>query len=380
MDGQYSRLLMILLIASGLPGCGTVVPDIKEAWDGTYPGAPATATDTATPYVLGAGQIEFEIKRHVYCELKDAVRLTQSYAVEKVKVNGNTTTVVNKRNLIPDDWEAQVSLSLQVDESSALNPGVAFNTPMANAISTFGVVKDMPVTTSTPQLFSLGVGGTLSSTASRTDKFDPVYSIAKLSEPIQPQSVCDPDPKQGDPFERIGFSPAKSSPLIVSDLGLQGWLLGAMFTNDHLPSVPPASKPVTPRSLAADRAKYSAKGYTAAEITQILASQASSSGGGGGGGATPKPDTVSIEIKFVIVSNGNVTPTWKLLRVSANTGSTPLFGMGRTRTHDLIITIGPPTSTTANTHLASQIGVAVSNGNQTLLNATSPSNTFALPF
>ncbi len=36
-------------------------------------------------------------------------------------------------------------------------------------------------------------------------------------------------------------------------------------------------------------------------------------------GSGLKPDTVSYEIKFIIVSSGNVTPTWKLLRVSANT-------------------------------------------------------------
>jgi hypothetical protein len=149
-----------------------------------------------------------------------------------------------------------------------------------------------------------------------------------------------------------------------------------MFTNNHLPSVPAEPPPVTPKSLAEERAKHIKEGYTPAEVTQILASKGSNSGSGGG--TTPKPDTVSIEIKFVIVSNGNVTPTWKLVRVSANTGSTPFFGMGRTRTHDVIITIGPKTRATANTHLASQIGVSVSNANRALL-TTSPSNTFTFP-
>jgi hypothetical protein len=31
-----------------------------------------------------------------------------------------------------------------------------------------------------------------------------------------------------------------------------------------------------------------------------------------------KPDTVSYEIKFLVVSSGNITPTWKLVHVSAN--------------------------------------------------------------
>ena len=85
--------------------------------------------------------------------------------------------------------------------------------------------------------------------------------------------------------------------------------------------------------------QYKDEGYKSAEINKILANAKPASGSGGGGGGTA-PDTLTLEIKFIIVSSGNVTPTWKLLRVSANTGSAPLFSLGRTRTHDVIITIG----------------------------------------
>jgi hypothetical protein len=67
------------------------------------------------------------------------------------------------------------------------------------------------------------------------------------------------------------------------------------------------------------------------------------------------------------VSNGSITPTWKLVKLSANTGSNPLFATGRTRTHDLIITMGPETEQTANAHLASQIGNAVANANRAII-------------
>ena len=122
------------------------------------------------------------------------------------------------------------------------------------------------------------------------------------------------------------------------------------------------------------------EGYNWKEIDKIVkatknsgAKQQASAGSGGNA-----PDTISIEIKFVIVTNGNVTPTWKLLRVSANTGSAPLFSLGRTRTHDLITTIGPPGQATANTHLASQIGNAVSNANRA--EPITPSSTTFNPF
>jgi len=370
MRNQHSRRLLgvLLLVSCGLAGCGTVVPNIKEAWDSDYPGDAATNT----PPIMGAAQIEFEIKKQIYCELKEAVTKANSYAV----IDTEGKKVVDTSSLLPLDSVAQVSLSLTVDESSAVSPGVTFNNPMANAISTFGVVNKTPVTISTPQFFNLGVGGALSSTATRVDKFDPSYSIAYLLKPVTANGVCHPE---NDPFLQIGFTPAKSSPLIPlieSNLGLTDWLIGAMFTNRSIPSVLPEPKPVTPKSLADERAKLLRQGYTPAEVIQILASKASNSGSGGG--SSPKPDTVSIEIKFIIVSSGNVTPTWKLVRVSANTGSGPFFSTGRTRTHDVIITIGPNTTATNNTHLASQIGNAVGNANRSLLVPSSP-NTFT-PF
>ena len=133
-------------------------------------------------------------------------------------------------------------------------------------------------------------------------------------------SIC----RQGhDPFEGRGF--AKSSPFILeSDLGIQKWLEGAVITDVLIASEPgPAPK----------------------------------SGGGG-----LKTDAYSYEIKFIIVTSGNVTPTWKLIQVSANTTGT-FFSTGRTRTHDLIITIGPNDQLSLNAHLAAEIGQAVSGAN-----------------
>jgi hypothetical protein len=409
MRNRRSRLLMVLLASCGLAGCGTVVPNIKEAWDSDIPGAPSDGRYPPTPPYWGAAQIEFEIKKRIFCDLTTAVHTANAYSWT-VEHNGREGNV----RYLPKDWAAQVSLSLEVDESSALNPGVAFNNPMASAISTFGVLGKAPVTFSTPQLFSLGIGGTLSSTATRTDKFDPYWTIEKLSEDTP--NVCNPDNKH-DPVvqraDKTGYTPAKSSPLIESDLGLTEWLVGALFTNTAIPSNT-GPEPPSKDQLGAERHVLHENGFKSSDITQIVASgafpsipelkkelselkkggyttkeitqivlnkvKASASGGGGGsGGGGQKPDTLSIEIKFVIVSNGNVLPTWKLVRVSSGTGSTPLFGIGRTRTHDVIITIGPPTQATANTHLASQIGVAVSNANRAAISATTPSNTFTFP-
>ena len=471
--GARAHLFTFALLSGSLAGCGTVVPNIGEAWDEVKDIPDTIDKDGHLVMPRSATtQIEFEIKKQIYCELKAAVQTVEWY-------QKNT---LNSYPLLPHDWGASVSLSLQVDEFTSLNPGVALNVPMANAVSTFGVVtKETPTPPmiSTPQSFSLGFGANLSATATRIDKFDPYYSIKYLLAPDKGSNLAGPlchyDDPTSDPITRDGHSPAKSSPLIpqdspilqntalhdhspdwstephiVSQLGLVNWLVGAVYTNQSIPSVTGPSQlldlsdklerervALKKRKYADNKRKYSddqiteiitsgasdddvielesregrdrkytpdeiAKylllgvapsvllqykdaGYEHAEIDEMITHskrKAAVPGGGGasspsagaagpsGGGGGTVPDTLTIEIKFIIVSNGNVTPTWKLLRVSANTGSAPLFSLGRTRTHDVIITIGPDNLATANTHLASQIGNAVSNGNQAAPSST----------
>jgi hypothetical protein len=302
MSGASSGKLVLGLLASmAVSGCGLMIPDIKEIWDGPR----------------GTEQIEFEIKKRIYCELKEAV-----IEAEKIPffVEDRATGRRIQKPILPDDWGAQISLLLQVDEAAALNPGVALTKPLENAISRF---PSGNVTTA--QSFSLGLGGTLSSSSTRIDKFDPYYPISFLRKPQTKDSVCIPE---NDPYLRNGEIPSLSSPLLIqSDLGIKKWLTEAMFVNALLPSVDSSSSP-----------------------------------------NKDAPDTVTLEIKFVIVSSGNVTPTWKLVRLTTNNGNLPLFSTGRTRTHDLIITIGPSKGQKAsNSHLASQIGQAVGSANRTLL-------------
>ena len=351
------RFLRLLIMAPSLAlaACGATVPQLKEAWDKDYPGD----SKTNTPPINATSQIEFEIKKQIFCDLRSAVIKANTF--NSYDIVGGKKIYSKTQGYIPDDWGADVSLTLEVDESSALNPGVVLNTPLVPAATPFAP------TTPFAQSFNLGLGGTLSSTSTRTDKFDSYYTIKRLNIPIDKKlSMCNPDVPKNDPFRRIDVEPATSSPLIVSDLGLSDWLVGAMFTNKLLPSDHQPHKPETPKDLSQQRAKLKIQGYTPAEITQTIAAKAGGSAGGSSSGT--KPDTVSIEIKFIIVSNGNVTPTWHLVRVAANTGSTPFFGVGRTRNHDVIITIGPTSAATDNTHLASQIGNSVSSGNRLLQN------------
>jgi hypothetical protein len=319
-----TRVFVGLLLGT-LSGCALSYPDIKEIWDADFPADPSTNT----PKITGTAQIEFEIKKRVFCELRDAVHELNKYFVTHSKTPDGPTT--KTLPLLPPTWGAQITLSLQVDQSISVSPGITLNEVLPTAERIFGVGKSVNVS----QSFGFGFGGTLSSTATRIDKFNPYYTIAELAKPNTKYSVCHPE---NDPFVRLSKTPASSSPFILeSDLGIKDWLVGAMFVNRLLPS-----------SVSPDTLGPSAGG-------------GAKSGGSGGrrqeGGGGTRPDTVSYQTKFVIVSNGNVALTWKLLRVS--TATSPLLSGGRTRTHDLIITIGPPTVETSNRHIASEIGAAV---------------------
>ena len=57
------------------------------------------------------------------------------------------------------------------------------------------------------------------------------------------------------------------------------------------------------------------------------------------------PDVLSHEVAFVVVASGNITPSWTLVQVSANTASN-FAAAGRTNTGDVIISLGPAKSTT----------------------------------
>jgi hypothetical protein len=306
--GWGARFAGGLFASCCLAGCGIAVPDIKEVWD--------TDKEIQGKEIPGAGQIELGVKKRVFCELEQAIQfVNKNYPVKKGETPETLKPYAN--NPIPPDWLAQVSLSFQVDEASSLNPGASLITTLPNAVQTFGPGN----TVTTPQSRSLGLGATLSSTATRVDKFNPLYSIRYLMTPEGPNSMCRPG---YDPLAEMGF--ARSSPFILEgDLGIRQWLEGAVITDVLIASEP------GPKS---------------------------SSGTGGG----LKTDAYSYEVKFVIVTSGNITPTWKLVQVTGNTAG-PFFSTGRTRTHDLIITIGPNDTRSLNAHLAAEIGQAVSGAN-----------------
>jgi hypothetical protein len=278
-----------------IAGCGFVVPEIQEFW--------ASPGDTSIKVNAIASQVQ--------CELRESVRSLLADDLALAARNGT-----NPQLGWLTSWSAQVTLTLTILESSSLNPGVALNAPLNNALVTYG-----PTTITVPQSYSTGFGGNFSSAATRTDAITAIYNLGDFA---------------GKPPKNISCIPEQvpnGTLFIQSDLKLKQWLYEALLPQ-----------------------------YTGIIQYPQYA-------------ANVKNGFISHEIKFEIVSIGNATPTWKLIRVSANTGNSPLVNFDRDRTQDLLITLGPtlatpppppgvariPALSTAaeNSHLAAQIGAAV---------------------
>ena len=139
---------------------------------------------------------------------------------------------------------------------------------------------------------------------------------------------------------RHGAQPARpchhgEGPNIEGDLKFREWLEATILptqspgTTGQLPILTDASLQAQPAVAGAAEAKGTAQPAGAA--TTALTKEA------------PKPppfDIISHEVNFVVVAGGNITPTWTLVTFSANTGNSPLIGATRTRTNNVLITMG----------------------------------------
>jgi hypothetical protein len=209
-------------------------------------------------------------------------------------------------------WGAKVTLALTVDEKGGLNPGLTFMQPMQNEMFKFPTGN---VTQS--QSFSLGLGIQASSDATRKETIGFTYAFADLLKKKPITEACSDE----------------NGMLINSDLKIGQFIENKAFIAKVPGTVNPSKKGDSP---------FSAFTY---------------------------------EATFVVVYGGSITPTWKLAQISANASSS-FLSLVRTKTNDIIITMGPvntdstPTapatlgSEAEQAHLAALIGQAVANSIQ----------------
>jgi hypothetical protein len=296
---------LAFLVVLPMCGCGTYVPDLQEFYQSPKDGR--VLVDDFVDYVA------CDVKRSVLQILLD----DQDRAIERKRAGlpqGETLTWLK-------GWAAQLTFTLTVDEKSQINPGVALNAVYPNAVTNFAGHPSV----STPQSFSLGLAGAYSSEATRKETLSlymnfkdftdsKTLSLARRTEQDGKLAECERN--------RNGFS--------RPDIKFMDWLADA--------------------TLAAN-VQGGVLNYPKALQAEVKSS---------------KKDVISHEVTFVVIYGANVNPTWKLVNFTGNNGSAPLFGVQRTNTQDVIITLGPAVAGTLgvaalNTTLASQIGVSVAN-------------------
>lgn len=183
------------------------------------------------------------------------------------------------------NWGATATIKLTVDELETLTPGASFTTPLENHTTVFA--KGGNVVSS--QNFALGVGlsGTAHSTRLETITF--AYSNKYLLQEVEK--------------DRKVYGDVNSCNNIRNELVVSGDLKISEFLYD--------------KAVIAAQGEASNAGPSKAPFS-----------------------TLSDDLTFVTAFGGSADPTWKLVRVTANTSPT-LFNATRTHTNELLLTFGP---------------------------------------
>jgi len=231
--------------------------------------------------------LEGDIKNRIFCDIKNAI-LDIYNRHPRLRDEAFLREAAKQDKITFADFGVEVVLTLTVDETSTANPGLAFKTPMIPATTRFP--NNIAVTS--PQSYALGLGANLSSHATRIDKFNFLYSVAELA-------------KNPRPCSEESFRTGSSLLLHSGDLRISEWLRTAL-----------------------DLAGIAKDDTTGLDVTAAASAN------------TLKRASLIYEVKFNVVSGGSITPTWNLVRVTANpTGK--LFDANRERNHDVTISFAP---------------------------------------
>ena len=237
------------------------------------------------------------IAQNIDCEIRNAI--VEIIQTDKREVA--TGFRKSRQTAWLESWGVQTTLTLQVNERGGINPSAKWLPP-----------------TPADAVFTLAGAGSVSAEATRVNKIGSYYSVAQVANAF----ACLPESRPGGLF------------LLQSDLKLREWLLDVVMLRGT-------------------------------GVTQIPLTK----------------DVIQHQVTFEVISSGSLTPAWILTRVLVNPDGSFLEAK-RGRKHDLLITLGPADSTVvvatpsgprltrvrsalagpaANAHLASEIGLAVSN-------------------
>lgn len=159
--------VFLLVALVSLSGCGTYTPDIVEAW--AQPGEEQRVVNA--------------IVQRVRCEIREAVNIVLDADIQDARDTNSPRQLEWLEN-----WGAQATLTLTMDEKTNINPGAVFNTPIIGAKTLFPGGLSVPAT----QSYSLGLGGKFGSTATRIDKISWFYPVSELRNQHPANYSCEP--------------------------------------------------------------------------------------------------------------------------------------------------------------------------------------------
>jgi hypothetical protein len=260
---SWAKMAVALLLLGPLAGCGLGVP--AKTFESETP-------SEDFPHPSPEGLYENKIVSHLVCEVAQGL-----YAAE---------SKIPLPWLVSKKWGTAITLTITAEDQTGVSPGLSFLKPFQNHIFTFPVGGN--VTGS--QSFTLGVGASISSNATRTETIQFTLVNSDLFQQGKANPTC----------ERY-----EGGIMVDGDLKIREFI------------------------------------YDKAVIA--LYDNANDYVGKNSGIAYQYPfyNTFTETINFVAILSGNVNPSWKLAQFSDNASGASLFNAQRTYTNQAIITIGP---------------------------------------
>jgi hypothetical protein len=309
---HYTSQLISIFLAATLGSCGLKVPEMQETYQKPH------------DYQALVGAIISE----AYCEIKKSVQFVTVADLEASQIARKLGYNQPPRLDFLSDWGAQVTLDLTVEDKTALNPGVSFNTPMHSGVTHFvgenvpGMFSGSAATLAsaltysfitTPQNYALSLGGTASTNATRRGT---VAFFLRLGDFLDKRSLTEAKAEK-DRLEKEAVASGADDYAVCKDDGF--FIEGDLKFKQQLYAIlQPLVDPEIPNF---------------AEAMRVQA-------------AVSKRDVIQHDVNFIITTGGNITPGWKLVRISANQSGN-LFSTSRARTQHVLITLGPLSGTTA---------------------------------
>jgi hypothetical protein len=281
-----NNMVVACALAATLGGCGVFTPE-------KY----ALVPDYIEPnFVSTGGKYENSIVNHIQCEIMKGIW----------EATSPHNPALNVPWLKSYDWGTSVTLTITVEDQSALSPSVS-------SINPIGAAGSM-------QSFTLGLGANGSANATRTETIQYTYVNSDLWR--QARAILQSQRKSvGD---TISCEDEQQGIMIDGDLKIWQFIY--------------------------DKAVIASLGNGTSSYR----------------GWFPY-NTFTESLTFVATLGGSITPTWKLTRISANSSGT-FASATRTNTNQLTITIGP-VGTRASAKGPTQLSTSAQNQHNTQVQA-----------